>query len=475
MVHKSLINRALLLLSFLTLQISVFAQDEAAINAGKALFKTNCASCHNRNMKDDLTGPALGGVEERWADYDQADLYAWIRNSQALIQSGHPRAVEVYNDWNKVPMTAFPNLTDDDVSNILAYINCTYAGNCPGQVAVTSAPGAGGAGAGDEGSNTGLFVVLAVILGILAVVLARIASNLNYMLKVQAGDAGAGRRSLVDILTSKGVIGFLIFALVVLGGYTTVNNAISMGRQQGYQPEQPIKFSHATHAGAQKIDCQYCHDGARRSKHSVIPAANTCMNCHKAIKVGSKYGTAELTKIYASVGYDPSSDTYIQDIESKSNDDLKAIYSKWIQNEYMKQDDAKVNKVEEIVDDQWDAIVAALTNPDEGDESVYGPINWIRIHNLPDHAYFNHAQHVSVGKVECQQCHGKVEEMEIVGQYAPLSMGWCINCHRQTEVQFDGNEYYKSYSRYVEELESGARDKVTVEDIGGLECQKCHY
>ena len=475
MVHKSLINRALLLLSFLTLQISVFAQDEAAINAGKALFKTNCASCHNRNMKDDLTGPALGGVEERWADYDQADLYSWIRNSQALIQAGHPKANEIYNQWNKVAMTAFPNLTDDDIGNILSYINCTYAGNCPGQAQVANAPGAGGAGGADEGSNTGLFVVLAVILGILAIVLARIASNLNYMLKVQAGDAGAGRRSLVDILTSKGVIGFLIFALVVLGGYTTVNNAISMGRQQGYQPEQPIKFSHATHAGAQKIDCQYCHDGARRSKHSVIPAANTCMNCHKAVKVGSTYGTAELTKIFASVGYDPSSDTYIQDIESKSNDVLKAIYTKWIQNEYMKQEDAKVNKVETVVDQQWDAIVAALTNPDEGDDSVYGPINWIRIHNLPDHAYFNHAQHVSVGKVECQQCHGKVEEMEIVGQYAPLSMGWCINCHRQTEVQFSGNEYYKSYSRYVEELESGARDKVTVEDIGGLECQKCHY
>ncbi len=475
MVHKSLINRALLLLSFLALQFSAFAQSEAAVNAGKALFKSNCAQCHNRNMKDDLTGPALGGVEERWADYDQADLYTWIRNSQALVQAGHPRATEVYNQWNKVAMQAFPNLTDDDISNLLVYINCQYAGNCPG--AVVAGPGPGGAVAGgpEQGSNTGLFIILAVILGILAVVLARIASNLNYMLKVQAGETGMVRRSLVDILTSKSVIGFLVFALVVLGGYTTVNNAISMGRQQGYQPEQPIKFSHATHAGAQKIDCQYCHDGARRSKHSVIPAANTCMNCHKAVKVGSSYGTAELTKIYASVGYDPSTDTYIEDIENKSTEDLKAIYSKWIQNEYMKEDDAKVNKVDKIVDTQWDAIVASLTDEAMGDESVYGPINWVRIHNLPDHAYFNHAQHVSIGKVECQQCHGKVEEMELVGQVAPLSMGWCINCHRQTEVKFDGNEYYKSYSRYVEELESGVRDKVTVEDIGGLECQKCHY
>lgn len=474
MVHKSLINRALLLLSFLALQFSAFAQSEAAVNAGKVLFKTNCAQCHNRNMKDDLTGPALGGVDERWADYDQADLYSWIRNSQALVQAGHPRATEVFNQWNKVVMQPFPNLTDEDIDNLMVYINCQYAGNCPGAPTSADLPGAPGAGP-EQGSNTGLFIILAVILGILAVVLARIASNLNYMLKVQAGETGMVRRSLVDILTSKSVIGFLVFALVVLGGYTTVNNAISMGRQQGYQPEQPIKFSHATHAGAQKIDCQYCHDGARRSKHSVIPAANTCMNCHKAVKVGSSYGTAELTKIYASVGYDPSTDTYIEDIENKSTEDLKAIYSKWIQNEYMKEEDAKVNKVDKVVDTQWDAIVASLTDEAIGDESVYGPINWVRIHNLPDHAYFNHAQHVSIGKVECQQCHGKVEEMELVGQVAPLSMGWCINCHRQTEVKFDGNEYYKSYSRYVEELESGVREKVTVEDIGGLECQKCHY
>ena len=108
-------------------------------------------------------------------------------------------------------------------------------------------------------------------------------------------------------------------------------------------------------------------------------------------------------------------------------------------------------------------------------KSVYGPIEWTRIHNLPDHVYFNHAQHVTVGEVECQTCHGKVEEMEVLEQHAPLSMGWCINCHRETEVQFEGNEYYESYAKYHEELDNGTREKVTVEDIGGLECQKCHY
>ena len=125
------------------------------------------------------------------------------------------------------------------------------------------------------------------------------------------------------------------------------------------------------------------------------------------------------------------------------------------------------------VEDQWEGIVESLTN--ENKPQIQGPIEWVRIHNLPDHAYFNHAQHVAVGKVACQECHGEVENMEVVQQYSPLSMGWCVNCHRQTEVQFKGNEYYNSYQKYHEELNSGTRTKVTVEDIGGLECQKCHY
>ena len=132
-------------------------------------------------------------------------------------------------------------------------------------------------------------------------------------------------------------------------------------------------------------------------------------------------------------------------------------------------------KGEKLIEDQWKGIVAALTNPENGDNKIYGPIEWVRIHNLADHAYFNHAQHVSVGQLECQTCHGKVEEMEVLYQASPLSMGWCINCHRQTEVKFADNEYYKSYTRYHEEIQKGQRDKVTVEDIGGLECQKCHY
>jgi hypothetical protein len=130
-------------------------------------------------------------------------------------------------------------------------------------------------------------------------------------------------------------------------------------------------------------------------------------------------------------------------------------------------------KGEQLVEDQWQGLVSALTS--EIKPQIPGPIEWVRVHNLPDHVFFSHAQHVTVGEVECQTCHGTVEEMEIVKQISPLSMGWCVNCHRETEVQFAGNNYYESYRQYHEEMEAGVRTTVTVEEIGGIECQKCHY
>ena len=473
MIHRLPKIKFLALLGALFLSLNLSA--EPSSDEGKGLFRNNCATCHNKNMKDDMTGPALGAVEERWADYPQEDLYKWIRNSQGLIQEGHPRANELWNEWGSV-MTAFPNLTDEQVASILLYINCMYDGSCdPAAAAVVGTIPTDGGEPEDQGSNTLLYITLFLILTILSVVLARIISNLNHMIKVKDGATNIQRRSLVEMLTSKGVIAFVIFALVVLGGYTTVNNAINLGRQQGYAPEQPIKFSHATHAGLQKIDCQYCHDGARRSKHSVIPAVNTFMNCHKAVKVGSKYGTAELSKIYAAAGYNPNTDKYIENYDDLTEEEIEDIFKTWIGKTYIKENELNEldNEGEKAVEDQWEGIVKSLTN--EQKTKIQGPVEWVRIHNLPDHAYFNHAQHVSVGKVECQQCHGPVEKMEIVAQYSPLSMGWCINCHRQTEVKFTDNEYYQSYEKYHEELKDGTRKKVTVEDIGGLECQKCHY
>lgn len=439
-------------------------------DAGKTLFQNYCASCHNKNMKDDLTGPALGGVQQRWASYPRTDLYAWIHNSQVLIKSGHPRATELWNKFKPTVMNTFENLSTDDIESILLYVDAQVNKVPAGPVVQ-----AGGAGAAPAKSSKFVYWILFGVLVIVVVILARVITSLNHLVAASEGKEVPHGKTIWQQLTSKAVIGFLIFALIVLGGYTTVNNGIAFGRQQGYQPDQPIKFSHETHAGIQGIDCQYCHDGARRSKHAVIPASNTCMNCHKAIKKGSQYGTQELTKIFVSIGFDPMTDKYIDNYDKLSNDEIKAIYTKWIGSIYMKDNNLLTidRKGERTVEDQWNNIQASLTN--ELKDKVSGPIEWTRIHMLPDHVYFNHSQHVTVGKIACQQCHGKVQQMPVMYQYAPLSMGWCVNCHRQTEVQFAGNDYYNTYKQYHDAIAKGQKAKVTVEDIGGLECQKCHY
>ena len=190
-----------------------------------------------------------------------------------------------------------------------------------------------------------------------------------------------------------------------------------IGVSQDYQPDQPIKFSHALHAGQNGINCQYCHSGASKSKNAGIPSADVCMNCHKGVSQGPKYGKAEIQKIYDAVGWDPA----------------KAQYT-----------------------------------------GKTKPVEWIRVHSLPDFAYFNHSQHVTVGKLDCQTCHGPVEEMEVLKQFSPLTMGWCVDCHRTTEVKMEGNAYYTQLHEQLKE-KYGADAKITVDKIGGLECARCHY
>jgi cytochrome c2 len=444
---------------------------EPSAAAGKTLFLNQCASCHNKNMKDDLTGPALAGVEERWAAYSREELYSWVRNSQAMIASGHPRAVELWNQWKPTVMNSFPTITDEEVESMLLYIN-EQVNKAPA-AALTGV--AAGEAAGVDTKNDWIYWVLFGILLIIVIILMRVISNLQHAVAKDEGAEIPEEKTILQHLTSRGVIGIVIFALIVLGGYTTVNNGIAFGRQQGYMPDQPIKFSHATHAGIQGIDCQYCHDSARRSKHASIPGANTCMNCHKAIEKGSVYGTQEITKIFASIGYDPTTDKYLENYDRLTNEEIKEIYTKWIADNYLKDNSLTTldQKGERTVREQWEEIESSLTN--ELKDKVSGPIEWTRIHMLPDHVYFNHSQHVNIGKIACQQCHGKVQEMELLYQYSPLSMGWCVNCHRETDVKFEGNEYYKTYQQYHDAIAKGERTSVTVEDIGGLECQKCHY
>ncbi len=460
MFYKRNFLKSILPLIFLLLGFQSFA--EPSIDEGKALFKANCNQCHNKDMKSDLTGPALGGVEERWADYDQADLYKWIRQSQKMIDEGHPKALELWDAWQPTIMNNFANLTDDQIAGILLYVDGVYKGTYGPKPADNVV---GGGGTEEKGNDLPFYLMILGILAILALILARVVANLNHMADTNDGTATGHRKTLIEQLLSPGVIGFALFALILIGGYITVNNAMDLGRQKGYAPEQPIKFSHKTHAGDQKIDCQYCHDGARRSKHSVIPSTNTCMNCHSAVKEGSKYGTAELSKIHASAGWNPNTGKYFAD--DVSDETIEKEFKKWIGDRYKaaKGEDVKEKRVKAEVNAQWKAIAGFVNQP----------IEWEKIHNVPDHVYFNHAQHVSVGKVECQTCHGKVEEMEVVEQFSPLSMGWCVNCHRETKVQFADNPYYDSYEAYHNEMKKGTRSEVTVEEIGGLECQKCHY
>lgn len=443
--------------------------------AGKDLFMANCASCHNKNMKDKLTGPPLAGVQAKWGD-DKA-LYSWIRNSQALIATGHPKAVEIWNAYKPVLMNNFTSLTDEQIASLLLYIEdvAVNGGKKEGPKTDTAATEEK-----TSGGSMWLFGGLAVLLGLLAFALMRVVDNLSNISRVTEGKAPVNK-TWMQTLSTKGAIAFLVFAATLILGYKSVDNATRMQRQQNYEPDQPIKYSHKTHAGLNKIDCQYCHDSARRSKHSMIPGANTCMNCHAAIKKGSQYGTAEISKIYASIGYDPIKGSYIENYENWTDQQIEDLYKQWISQEYVAEksltaiDDAG----RDVVNNQWDGIVKALKNDSNG--KIQGPIEWVRIHNLPDHVYFNHSQHVNIGKVACQKCHGKVEEMEVVYQYSTLGMGWCISCHRETEVKFDNGFYENYHAEYIkahkESVGKSEKDaaKIVVEDIGGLECQKCHY
>ncbi|GHC42271.1 cytochrome c [Ulvibacter litoralis] len=402
----------------LTFSTSLFSQGDPV--AGKALFNANCAACHKLDKK--ATGPALRGVSEK---HDAAWLYSWIKDSQAMIKAGDAKAVALFAENNNSVMTSFPALSDADIDNIIAYTNEPKP---EPKVAVATATADGGSGGGVSnniilGALALVFLLLVVMLFLVTGTLKKIAAaNGVEVEEKQKGDslwkAFAKNQFLVMVTSIVLILGSAYFAY----GYL-----MQVGVDQGYAPVQPIHFSHKIHAGDNKIDCNFCHSSARKSKTSGIPSLNVCMNCHKNI---SEYnGEEDLAN-----GYD------------------KAFY------------DAEIAKLYEAVG--WDATNQKYT----GDTK---PVKWARIHNLPDFAYFNHSQHVTVAGVDCQKCHGPVEEMEILEQFAPLTMGWCINCHRETNVVMEGNEYYE---KIHEELSKKyGVDKLTIAQMGGLECGKCHY
>ena len=384
----------------------------AEIAAGDALFKQNCAQCHAVNEK--VVGPALGGITKRrsisW-------IIPWIHNSAKVIAGGDDYAVKLYNDNGKQQMPAFPQLSDKDITSIVAWItsqegtggNVANAGPTAQNAGAADGQTASGDGAAAAGGYTDiLLIVLVVVLIVLVVTLAIIANLMKDVLQ--------GRKDLdgrdVETLTQRfdwtglykspvlrGIVG-VVFALVLL--YEGVQSVMAVGLTQGYQPTQPIAFSHKLHAGENNINCAYCHTSVYKGKSANIPSANICMNCHSQIKTESP----EIKKIYRA-------------IERKQ------------------------------------------------------PIQWVRVHNLPDLAYFNHSQHTAVGNIQCQTCHGPIQNMEVVYQYSALTMGWCINCHRETPLNTKGNAYYDALVKLHDKSNSAV--PFTVSSNGGTECAKCHY
>ncbi len=418
----SFLSLLLISVSLLTFQ-NTFAQDDPAVTAGKALFNANCAACHKLNKR--AVGPALKGVS---AKYDKEWLYSWIKNSTAMVKSGDAQAVAIYEEYNGSVMTSFPQLSNEDIDNILAYTDFTPPAAAAAALAAAGTPIANSAGP----DNTLILIALILVFGILVVMLFLVQRTLLRIADasgVEIRPVAKPKRTPLWLAFVQNQ--FLVFLSVVLlllsSAYFAYGYFMQVGVDQGYMPVQPIHYSHKIHAGANQIECKYCHSSARVSKHSGIPSLNVCMNCHQNIAeyngeedlengYTKDFYTKEIKKLYAAVGWDEESQSYTGETQ---------------------------------------------------------PVKWVRIHNLPDFVYFNHAQHVEVGQIECQKCHGPVEEMEVMYQYSPLTMGWCINCHRETNVKVESNEYYTKIHEALSK--KYGVEKLTVAQMGGLECGKCHY
>jgi mono/diheme cytochrome c family protein len=399
----------------------------ADVAEGEKLFNANCTSCHAIDEK--VVGPALKDVDKR---HSEAWLIKWVQNSQAMVKAGDAEAVKVYNENNQSVMTSFTQLSDAQVKSILEYIKTP-----PADPVVDGKDVKDGAPASEGGFYTqttfwGL-TVIAIILFAIVFILFNIRKVVDQLYAQKFPDSVEAEERLswkerptsirFKLFKKHPVVGVMVlgitFTLIVgLYGFDYGNKEV--GVQQGYAPAQPINYSHELHAGKYKINCLYCHSGADKSKQATIPSASTCMNCHMHVTASKNYDgkvSPEIQKIYNAVGWDA---------EKKAYDPTKK----------------------------------------------QTPIKWVRIHNLPDLAYFNHSQHVKIGKVECQACHGPIETMKVVSQQTSLQMGWCINCHREAKVDVANNDYYQ---KLHDDLKAQGKSYATVANVGGLECGKCHY
>lgn len=380
-----------------------------AVAAGKAIFKANCSTCHKLDEK--YIGPSLRGVTER---RDPVLVKSWIKNSQAMIASGDAYAVALYKEYNNSVMPSYAFLSDADLGSLLSYIE--YGDKVdPAAAAAAAGTADGGAVAAGGGIPneylTGILAVLVVVLLLILVVLGLIISVLSKYLTSQDLD-----ESDKEFVTQK----FQFGKILKSDGFIIIVTALVVAM-----------VAKTAIDGLYSVGVQQGYAPEQPIAYSHALHAGTleiaCQYCHTGVEIGKSANIP-------SANICMNCHTHIQNLEGKEGIS------------------PEIQKIYDAVDNNK-------------------PIEWVRVHNLPDLAYFNHSQHVKVGGVECQTCHGPIQEMEVVGQHSSLTMGWCIDCHRQTEITTDGNAYYDK----LVQLHTDSKDALKVKDIGGLECAKCHY
>jgi mono/diheme cytochrome c family protein len=429
-------------LAFAAITFSIAAFSNFASAQGEGLFKAKCATCHMTHKAS--TGPKLSGVRAKWAagGAKEGSIYQWVNNWQTAA-ANDPYAAEV-SKVMPTAMSAFPDLKKEDIDAILDWVDAQpdpkdVGGTTlkPGEVLPETPV--------EEESSSWIWIVM----GVIFVIVIMAVGGVRRQLKIATSDDGEAEKMTygeeLRTLAWKyrlqvGLVSLVVVISIIVALFQSL---YSINIMEGYQPSQPIAFPHAQHAGINGIDCKYCHNTVTKSKSASIPSVNVCMNCHKQIDGEGKPWAGQIKKIYAAAGWDKAGMKYTGKTK---------------------------------------------------------PIVWNKVHVLPEHVYFNHSQHVVVGGLDCKQCHGDMTQMTETAMVQPveelnkiegnikltrktLTMGWCIECHGKKDVAIGNgkNAYYdeihrrlkkdpKLYAQYLND-----DGKVTVNELGGWECAKCHY
>lgn len=383
--------------------------DESIVKNGESLFKGNCTVCHA--IDEVIIGPALRDIHER---RNQEWIYAFIKNSQKVIKSGDEYAVELYNQYNKTLMTSF-DFSDEELDAILTYIKDESSKEVEVLVADASLS-TGDVQGGSSVASDNFYLSIGLNLFLLIIIIFVLFRFTNLSKKYVILKDSQSKGKLLDDKDLEIVQNRFDFKKFLRSNkFVGIASFIFIG-----------------------VFVKSCIDGLytvgiQQNYQPTQPIAFS----HKV-----HAGQYEIDCNYCHTGVNISKSANIPSVNICMNCH-NAINT----------DKPEIQKI--------------LTAYEEN-----RPIEWVRVHNLPDLAYFNHKQHVAVGGLDCATCHGPIEEMDVVYQYSELTMGWCINCHRETEVNAKGNDYYK---KLVELHKSSSKKPMKVEDIGGLECSKCHY